>query len=178
INLVYFCHGIVVRFLQRGFMCRGYITRGRIHHPAAEFPIGTGYHNALTGEAGVSFFKREADERGTPFVEIDRVVGNYIQENGDSCLKEMFSRMTKSDGDSVALFPFQRLAHSFAIGGFGTKFDAEKEKRSNENMRRMLGTFKGRVMAYVDPSKLDAVRKAEHYIDALNKQLAVCDRTD
>jgi len=178
INLVYFCHGIVVRFLQRGIMCRGYITRGPIHHPAGEFPIGTGYHKALSGEARVTIFRSEADERGTPFVEIDRVVRDYIQESGDSCLKEMFLRMTKSAGDSVALFPFQRLEHSFMIGGFGSEFDAEKEKVSNNNMRRMLGAFKDRVMSYVNPSNLDAVRKAQHYIDAYNNQLAICDRTD
>ena len=178
INLVHHCWGIVVAFLARGIMCRGYIMRGRIHHTANRFPIGTGYHNAYAAEGQVSVFKREADERGTPFVEVDPAVSDYLRETEDSCIKEVFSRFTKSDGGTVALFPFQRLAHSFVIGGFGQKFDPEKEKKSNENMRRLLGKLKDRVMAYVNQSNPSAVRKSEHYINALNAQLAVCDRTD
>lgn len=178
INLIHHCWGTVLAFLERGIMCRGYITRGRIHHAATQFPIGTGYHNAYAAEGQVSFFKRQADERGTPFVEVDRVVCDYLRETDDSCIKEMFSRFTKSDGDTVALFPFQRLAHSFVIGGFGQKFDPEKEKKSNENLHRLVGLLKERVMTYVDRSNPSAVRKSEHYINALKAQLAVCDRTD
>jgi len=123
-------------------------------------------------------FKGHADERGTPFVEVDGVVCDYIRKCEEPCIKEMFSRLTRSDGDAVALFPFQQLSHSFLIGGFGRRFDAEKEKRSNENLRHMLRIFKDRVISHVDKSNPIALRKAEHYIGALNAQLVVCDQTD
>lgn len=177
INLISHCWGVVITLLQHGIMCRGYISRGKIHHTETQF-IGTGYQNAVQAEKQVSLFKRAADERGTPFVEVDRAVCDYIGACEDSCVKEMFSRMTKSDGGGIALFPFTRLSHSFVIGGFGQRFDPDKEKRSNQNLRQALVTFRDRVMSYVDASNPDAVRKAEHYIDALNAQLQVCDQTD
>lgn len=178
INLVNHCWGIVIKLLQNGIMCRGYITRGNIFHTETPQFIGTGYQKAYENEGKVSAFKREADERGTPFVEVDRVVCDYIGKCEDRCVKEMFSRYVKDDGEVVALFPFQRLAHSFVIAGFGQKFDPEKEKRSNQNVRRMLANLKERVMAYLDISNPSAVRKIEHYIQALDAQLAVCDWTD
>lgn len=177
INLVNHCWGIVICLLQRGIMCRGYITRGSIFHTDTQF-LGTGYQKAYENEGNVAAFKREADERGTPFVEVDRAVCEYVSKCEDACVKEMFSRYVKDDGEVVALFPFQRLAHSFLIAGFGIKFDSEKEKRSNQNVRLMLENLKKRVMAFVDMSNPSAVRKAEHYILALNTQLAVCDKTD
>ena len=90
----------------------------------------------------------------------------------------MFSRMTKSDGESVALFPFKRLSHSFLIAGFGVTFDPNKEKRSNDNLRKSIVSFRDKVSALVDLSNPDAMRKAEHYIGALNAQIDVCDETD
>jgi hypothetical protein len=90
----------------------------------------------------------------------------------------MFSRCTRGDGDVVALYPFQRLAHSFVIGGFGREFDPERERRSNHNLRLGLKSLKERVLAFVDTSNPSAVRKAEHYLRALDAQLTVCDKTD
>lgn len=177
INLIDHCWGVVFEFLQHGIMCRGYITRGCIHHTATQL-IGTGFQNAYEAERQVSLFKREADERGTPFVEVDRAVCDYINDCEDACVKKMFSRMTKSDGDGIALFPFKRLSHSFLIGGFGKQFDPDKEKQSNQNLRQWLLTFRDRVMSYVDSSNPDAVRKSRHYVGALNAQLEMCDRTD
>ena len=90
----------------------------------------------------------------------------------------MFSRYVKDDGEVVALFPFQRLAHSFMFGGFGDKFDPEREKSSNQNMRLLIKNLKECVMTFVDKSNPSAIRKSEHYIEALNTQLTVCDKTD
>lgn len=176
INLISHCWGAVIRLLQKGVMCRGYISRGAIHHTETNF-IGTGYQNVLEAERQVAVFKRAADERGTPFVEVDRAVCEYISDC-DACVKEMFSRMTKSDGASVALFPFKRLSHSFLIAGFGDTFDPDKEKRSNDNLRKSIITFREKVAAQVDSANPDAVRKADHYIGALNEQISVCDQTD
>ncbi len=177
INLVSHCWGAVIKLLPKGIMCRGYITRGLIYHTDDQV-IGTGYQSAFEKERGVSAFKREADERGTPYVEIDPIICDYVREHGDQCVKEMFSRMVKSDGNVTALFPFQRLAHSFMIGGFGVKFDPEQEKRSVQNLRKSINRFKERVLALVDHSNPSAVSKAKHYVAALDAQLVECDRTD
>jgi len=179
INLVNHCWGTVIRLLTKGIMCRGYITRGPFYHTNELEMIGSGYQEALDKEPQVSAFKRKADERGTPFVEVDPTVCNYVRDHGDSCVKEMFSRYVKEDGTVTALFPFQRLHHSFIMGDYhGHKFDPERERRSNKNLRSMIEKMKERVMALVDRSKADAVSKAEHYIAALDTQLKVCNETD
>ena len=177
INLVSHCWKAVISLLQKGIMCRGYITKGLVYHTDTQV-IGSGYQEAYSKESNVTAFKREADERGTPFVEVDPVVCSYVKECEDQCVKEMFSRMVKDDGEVTALFPFQRLAHSFVIAGFGHKFDPQKERSSNQNMRLFIKKLKEGVMDFVDESTPRAVNKAEHYIEALNAQLAVCDKTD
>ncbi len=178
INLISHCWGVVINLLAKGIMCRGYITKGSIYHTDTQF-IGSGYQEACSKEKeGITAFKREADERGTPFVEVDPVVCSYAKNCKDKYVKKMFSRMVKNYGKVTALFPFQRLAHSFMIGGFGRKFDAKKEKTSNQNMRLSIEKLKKRVMEFVDESNHDAVKKVEHYIEALNAQLVVCDKTD
>lgn len=177
INLVGHCWGAVIRLLTKGIMCRGYITRGAVYHTETDI-IGSGYQEALDKEDQVTAFKRESDERGTPFVEVDPVICDYVRDRGDQCVKKMFSRYVKQDGKVMALFPFQSFAHSFIIAGFGHAFDAEKEKRSNQNVRLMIEKVKDRVMALVDRSNPSAVSKADHYIAALDAQLVVCKKTD
>ncbi|MBF0428474.1 MAG: hypothetical protein HQL94_06080 [Magnetococcales bacterium] len=177
INLINHCWGVVFRLLQKGVMCRGYISKGPIYHSTRNF-IGSGYQNVVEAEKQVAVFKRTADERGTPFVEIDPSVCDYISNCEDACVKKMFGRMTASDGDGVALFPFKRLSHSFIVGGFGLTFDPNKEKHANDNLRKMIHDLCNRVEALVDASNTDAMRKANHYIDALKKQLDLCDQTD
>lgn len=157
INLISHCWGAVLGLMIKGIMCRGYITKGSIHHNRNEF-IGSGYQNAYNREGGVTAFKLEADERGTPFVEIDPVVCSYVKDINDSCVKEMFSRLVKSDSKITALFPFQRLSHQFIIGGFGQTIDPQKEKISNQNMRKLLANTKTRVMSFVDQSNPKAVK--------------------
>jgi hypothetical protein len=160
-------------------MCRGYITRGSIFHHGNQV-IGTGYQKAYkTSEYGVTAFKKEANERGTPFVEIDPVVCDYVYKATDKCVKEMFSRMIKSEREITALFPFKRLSHSFLITGIqGYKLNPQKEKESNNNMRNTLNNIKLRVMYFVDKSNSDAIRKANYYIKALDEQLILCDKID
>jgi hypothetical protein len=177
INLLNHCWGAVMQLLAKGIMCRGYITRGLIYHTDTQF-MGTGYQKAYHKEGDVTAFKQEANERGTPFVEIDQVVCDYVNDHGDQCVKEMFSRYVKKDGDVTALFPFQRLAHSFIVAGFGQTFNPEKEKRANQNLRRMIEDFKKRIMELIDHSDSKSVRKANHYIAALDAQLKGCDETD
>ncbi len=158
-------------------MCRGYITRGKIYHSDTQF-IGSGYQEAFDQESNVTAFKREADERGTPFVEIDLSICNYVRDCNDSCVKEMFSRFVKEQEGTTALFPFKRLSRSFIVAGYGCTFDPKKEKESNQNIRQLVINLKKRVMSYVDESNKKAMNKARHYISALDSQLEMCDRTD
>lgn len=178
INIVHHCWALVLSLLPLGVMCRGYITRGSISHGDSQF-VGSGYHKAYKSEHNVSAFKRRIDERGTPFVEIDSPVSEYVATDGNWCTREMFSRCVKGDGEVVALFPFQRLQHAFVIGNSGThRFDPGREKQANHNLRTGLARMKHSVLALVDQSNTDAVSKAEHYIRALDAQLAVCDQMD
>ncbi len=177
ISLVNHCWGAVLNLLNKGFMCRGYITRGLIYHTESQV-IGSGYQKAFSKESEVTAFKQEADERGTPYVEIDPIVCNYIETTNDKCVKEMFSRMVKSDGESTALFPFQRLGHSFILIGYGVEFDPQKEKEATNNVRLLLKRLKAQIMEFVDMSNPSAVRKSQHYIMALDAQFKACDKTD
>ena len=178
INLVCHCWGVAISLLAKGVMVRGYITRGNIYHVGNEF-MGTGYQEAQNREKTVSAFKREADERGTPFVEVDQSVCEYVQSQTDTCVQSQFNNSVKRAGSVTALFPFRALAHGFIIAGQGIPdFDPEKEKRNNDEMRQLLRDLKRRVIEYVDESNRDAVRKASHYIAALDAQIAQCDKTD
>ncbi len=178
INLVKHCWGAVIKLLAKGVMCRGYITRGSVYHTDTQV-IGTGYQEAYSKECLVTAFRREADERGTPFVEVDPVVCDYVRDQGDSCVKEMFSRFVKEDGSVTAIFPFQRLQHSFIIGDYlEHKFDPKEERQFNRNIMSMIENMKECVMSLVDRSKPDALSKASHYIAALDAQLDVCKKTD
>lgn len=177
INLVSHCWVAAMHLLHSGIMCRGYIKRGRIFHTDNQV-LGTGYQDAFAAEGKVTAFRREADERGTPFIEVDSEVAHYVDTQPDACVKTIFARMVKSEAGTVAVFPFQRLSHSFAIGGFGVRFDPDKERRSNQNVRTLITALKARVAGFVDPTNESAARKASHYLAALDHQLETCDRAD
>lgn len=178
INLVSHCWGAAVMLLVKGVMVRGYITRGNIAHDDTTL-LGTGYQTAYTKEAGVTAFKKEADELGTPFVEVDPAVVDYVARQDDSCVKEMFNRMVATDGDVTALYPFKQLSHSFLVSGFGVdRFSPEKEKQNNEMVRQTIRNLIQRVNQYLEPDNAAAQRKTRHYVTALEKQLVVCDQTD
>ena len=141
--------------------------------------MGTGYNTAYKSEANVSAFKQEVDEKGTPFIEIDKAVCDYIRDDTDDCVRKMFDRHVKVEEGIAGIFPFKVLSHSFAIGGIpGMEFDPDAERESNDNMRKMLHRFKEGLLRYVDPENDRAMQKVQHYIAALNQQLEVCDATD
>lgn len=177
INVISHCWGAVIELLARGLMCRGYIKRGNLFHSDTQI-IGSGYQEAFLAESMVSAFKREADERGTPYVEVDAEINDYVLSQSDHCAKEMYERMIKRDGDTVVIFPFRRLQHSFIVAGFNVKFDPERERVSNQNLRMNIQRIKERIWSFVDRSVPNAVSKANHYIAALDAQLQVCDKTD
>ncbi len=177
INIIGHCWGAVITLMSMGVLCRGYITKGSVYHTENQI-IGTGYMTAFHAEKGVSAFKRLADERGTPFVEVDTTVTQYVKSSGDKCVNEMFERQVASDGSVTALFPFKRLSHSFIIAGHGVKFDPDRELRANNSLRSAITTFKERIVARLDASNASAASKAEHYLRALDAQLEECDQTD
>ena len=125
-------------------------------------------------------FKRVGEKKGTPFVEVDPSVCDYVRDHGDSCVQEMFSRYVKDDGNVTAVFPFQRLEHSFFVTSdlLGNRFDPEKERQSNQNLRSLIKEMKEGVTSFVDRSNPQAVSKTEHYIAALDTHLQVCKGTD
>jgi hypothetical protein len=173
ISLVGHCWSVVTKLLQDGVMCRGYVTRGSVYHIPTQV-IGLAYQRAFKLESQVAAFRQHSGERGTPFVEIDEVVVQYIQTDGCACVKEMFSRMTLSDGSVVGLFPFKQLQTSFPL----ENLDRHKELRANAIVRQSLVTLKQRVLAAVSRGNASAVQKAEHYARALDAQLEICDSTD
>jgi hypothetical protein len=177
INLLSHCWASVIKLMARGIMCRGYIKRGRIYHTDTQV-IGTGYQEAYAAESRVSAFKQEANERGTPYVEVDKEVTLYVETQADPCVKEMFKRMVRRDGEVVVLFPFQRLRHSSIMGGLDCTFEPEKELKSNDNFRHNIKRYKERIESLVDPTNTAAQAKARHYLKALDEQLFACDKTD
>ena len=129
-------------------------------------------------EKQVSIFKNDVDEKGTPFIEVDAEVVQYVENQPDRCVKEMFSRMTKSEDDLTAIFPFQRLNHSFTIGGSGKAFDPDEERESLNIIRGWIHKMKEQVQRHIDLSDETALRKGDHYIRILDAQLAECAYTE
>jgi|CXWL01.1.fsa_nt_gi hypothetical protein len=177
INLISHIWTSVLSLMIEGVMCRGYVTRGRIHHEGMNF-VGSGYPAAYDNESQTTAFKQKADERGTPFVELDKSVCDYVTQSGDPCVKMMFGRLVRSESGASAIFPFKRLAHSFIVAGPGTTFDPQKELFSNENMRNTIHRLREQIFTYVDQTNSRAMEKASQYARMLDEQIAVCDRTD
>ncbi|MFH1463504.1 MAG: hypothetical protein ABIO70_03880 [Pseudomonadota bacterium] len=177
INLVGHCSGAVIGLMLQGIMCRGYIKRGSIYHTERDL-IGSGYNDAYLAESKVSAFKREADERGTPYVELDPEVCAYVADQPNDCVRNMFDGMVRSDGQAVVLFPFRCLRHSFIVAGFMATYEWDKERESNNEVRKLVQATKAKIWSFVDRSLPSAVSKANHYIAALDAQLEACDETD
>ena len=153
-------------------MCRGYIKRGLLYH-TTDYCVGSGLADVVKEEENVSIFKTEDGERGTPFIEVDRNVVQYVNdETSDDCVKEMFSRIIKSEGDAAAIFPFSSLDPG--IFGDGS-FDSDEQRQTIATVRTWIGKAKKMVRRHVDPSNISALQKERCLIQILNAQLDVCD---
>lgn len=172
INLVEHCWHVVMALLMKGVLVRGYITRGSIIH-GGNLILGSGYQAAYERETGVAAFRKEADEKGTPFVELDSLITDYINGDSDECVREMFSRMVKSDGDVTALYPFDRIDNAFT-----NPFDAAEERKFNSDRRSKVTKLIELINGNIDPKNESALRKTRHYVSALQEQLNACDRKD
>lgn len=178
INVISHCWTACLELLSKGLMCRGYIKRGLVYHTEKDV-FGPGHVDVVEREKQVSFFKGDSDKSGTPFIEVDKTVVDYIATQPDSCVKEMSGRMLRTEGGLTAIFPVKRLNHSFMIGGFGMpKFDPEKERKSLNNVRDWIRRMKRDVESYIDPDNASAVTKGGHYGRMLDQQLLACDETE
>ena len=172
-NLVNTCWRSAFGLLREGIMVRGYVTRGMVYHTPDQV-IGPGYQAAYLNESGVSAFKQNAEERGTPYIEVDQTICQYVANETDECVRKMFDRLVKNDGKMTAIFPFQRLSHSYFIGG--PNFDPEREKTSVRTMKAIVSELIDKVRAHIDRDNPSAVSKSQHYLAALEHQLKIADR--
>jgi hypothetical protein len=177
LNLLSHCWSAAMHLLTKGLLCRGYVMRGAIHHRGQDV-FGSGHLDVMDKEKAVSIFKQDADERGTPFIEVDPEVTGFIEANGDDCTRKMFSRFVRRDGDLVAVFPFAALSHSFMIAGLGMRFNPDEERQSNNNLRLSLQKIRAKIEGILEPTDEQVRQKTRHYIAAIDAQIKGCDDTD
>ena len=169
INIIHHTYSAALKLLTKGVMVRGYITRGNIFHEGSKF-LGTGYHRALNGEKRVKAFQASPDETGTPFIEIDLEVVEYIKKCDDQCVKTTFEQLTRSEGDVTAIFPFQSFSRFNDFHG-----DFEKSNKNLEVVRSWIHNAREKVESFAPSSDPDAARKAKYYLKLLDDESAKCD---
>ena len=178
INLMSYCSHACAGLMSKGVMCRGYIKRGRIYH-TSEYQIGVGISDVVAREKQVSIFKKGADEHATPFIEIDMNVVQYVSNQSDECVKEMFPRFVEEKNGLAAIFPFKRLDPSTFFGSrSGHKFNPKRERESVNGVRGWILGMKEYVQQNVDWSNESAHQKGSQYIEMLKDKLVDCDRLD
>ena len=178
INLVSYCSRACTGLLSKGVMCRGYIKRGRIYH-TSEYQIGVGISDVVAREKQVSIFRKDADEHGTPFIEIDMDVVRYVSKQPDECVKVMFPRFVEVKSNLAAIFPFKRLDPSTFFGPrLGRRFNPERERESVNVVRGWIQRMKENVQHHVDWSSESARQKGNQYIRMLDAKLVACDQLD
>ncbi|MBC2595890.1 hypothetical protein H5P28_16620 [Ruficoccus amylovorans] len=169
LQVVKHCSSSILGLLRLGLLCRGYITKGNIYHDGFTF-FGSGYVRAYTREGDVRFNQKHICDVGTPFVEIDRSVLDYVDSCDDQCVKEMFGRMVLVTNGIGAVYPFKLLKINMPL------INASKMHKSIMRMRTILDEFKAKLP---NAEEDDRVRiKIEHYMDALDVQLQACDKAD
>lgn len=176
INLLNCCRVVYSKlFFRKGLMCRGYIKRGLLYH-TADYCVGSGLGEVVEGEEKVSIFKTEDGECGTPFIEVDRNIVQYVDDEvSDDCVKEMFAKIVKSEGDAAAIFPFRSLDPG--IFGDG-RFDPDVQRQRIATVRSWIGRAKEMMGRHVDPSNESAVQKEQCLLKILKAQDDVCDRLE
>lgn len=106
INIVNYCRKIAERLLLReGRLCEGYLTIGEIYHEGVDF-FGTGYQDAVDGSKKAGCIEFYSGELGTPFIEIDSVVSDFINECSDDCIKNQLGKMTIERENYFLISPY------------------------------------------------------------------------
>ena len=171
VNLLHHVWAAVWGLLTDGWMVRGYVCRGSIYHSGQHF-VGTGYQNAVEQEKQVSAFRMTAEKSATPFVEIQPAVVEYVRNETDWCVREMFDRMTTSDaGGITVVYPVKRLS---AVGGSGGNLE-----QCEQNLRVVVGWIE-RYLSELESQSPErdptANAKAKYYRRFLNEELEKCER--
>ncbi|MGC1778754.1 MAG: hypothetical protein WBB34_12455 [Xanthobacteraceae bacterium] len=171
VNLAHYCFGIAIKFVAKGALCRGFVTRGKIYHDDKQF-VGTGYLHAVENEKNVAFMRADVQERGTPFIQIDETVTEYVKTDGDNCVRMMFDRMTRSDGTYSAIYPFDAL-RTIPASVIWPGFDPVKWKGE---LQKSIG-FRQRDLTAFEDSERSATdenvrRKIRHYRRGLEEVIA------
>jgi hypothetical protein len=145
-NLAHYCFGIAITLFSKGALCRGYMTRGNIFHDDHQF-IGTGYVHAVENEKSVAFMRADVEEEGTPFIQIDETVTDYVRSESDECVRKMFARIVRSDETYTAIYPFEAMSKvpsSLITWDFGARQVGRAVQRrdcpSRANARRRDGS--------------------------------------
>ena len=170
LNLIKHTYSASLQLLREGVMVRGYVTRGKIFHEDNQF-FGTGYHRALKGEKNVKAFQASPDDVGTPFIEIEPEVVDYIKECDDQCVKMMFKRMTRSESDISVIFPFQGFSRFNNFHG-----DINESKRILEVIRSWIHDARKKVESFAPSSDPEAARKSKYYLKLLDDESAKCNK--
>src|SRR5690606_31750325 len=134
--------------------------------------IGPGYLKAVNSEKNVSAFRSSAEDRGTPFIELDDSVVKYASDLTDKCVKVMFNRLTKFDGERFAIFPFKRLTEAFG------SCDPMEDLKSISIIRGWIKLMKNHINKSIAGADKKAVAKGRHYLDALDDQLRSLAQTE
>jgi hypothetical protein len=161
-NLAHYCFGIAITLLGKGALCRGYVTRGNIFHDDHQF-IGTGYVHAVENEKSVAFMRADVEEEGTPFIQIDETVTDYVRDESDDCVRKMFARMVRSDEAYTAIYPFEAMSKvpsSIITWDFNPREWKEHLQKSLGYRERELAVFEEAERLAVDEK---AKRKVRHY---------------
>jgi len=107
INIIHHCASIVFKLLSIGILVRGHILIGTIYHSNNCF-LGSGYQNAYVREGKTTFMANEGAE-GTPFVEVDADVIQYIKFEDNNGLDRFISATIASLNGAYAIYPFNNF---------------------------------------------------------------------
>jgi hypothetical protein len=173
INLVQGCFWITLSILKNGAQCRGFITRGNVYHRDGNF-MGTGYMRACKNESSVSFMRANDAEQGTPFIQVDDVVSEYVRNETDECVRKMFGRMTRSDGTYVAIYPFDQLGKvpsALVRQDFNPNYWKEALQRSLRLRQTNLATFEEAERKAVDEGVKQKIRHYKRGLEEVIQRL-------
>lgn len=175
INILDNCLRVSARLMLKGILCRGFITRGSIYH-RGNHVFGTAYQRAVKEEQEVLAFSGGESDTGTPFIQIDSSVLNYIQESCDDCVKLIFDRISFSDGKFSAISPFRILNPYASIGS--SPFSLADELRNVDIVRGQISKTISSINSTIVPQSKRAEDKRNHYISMLEAQLDLCGRAE
>lgn len=159
INLLFLCKRSIFKLAQYGLLCRGYITRGEVHHTHNQI-IGKGYIEAYINEGKYPF----------PYTRIDEKVYAYIFESRDESAIKMFTSLTKTIDTDIVLFTLHNMVYTSAIG---SETNLEDDKKEIDLIIGELENLKTLTRRYIDFEIPSVVEKWEEYERMIDEKIAV-----